>query len=104
MTDRISQLRNLLESEPDDTFCLYGIAMEYAKAGQADRAIAHFDRTIEIDPAYCYAYFHKARCLIDANRNEEARATLEAGLEQAQSSGDIHAQGEIEALLASVTS
>lgn len=103
MTDRISQLRNLLESEPDDTFCLYGIAMEYAKAGQPDRAIAHFDRTIEVDPAYCYAYFHKARCLMEANRMEEARETLVEGLEQARSSGDIHAEGEIESLLASVS-
>ena len=102
MTDRINQLRNMLESEPDDTFCLYGIAMEYAKAGQQERAVAHFDRTIEIDPEYCYAYYHKVRCLVDMQRTEEARATLEAGLSQARSSGDIHAEGEIEALLASV--
>ena len=104
MTDRINQLRNLLESEPDDTFCLYGIAMEYAKAGQSDRAIAHFDRTIEIDPEYCYAYYHKARCLMEMDRSEEARTTLEDGLAHAKTSGDVHAEGEIEALLASVIS
>ncbi len=104
MTDRISQLRNMLESEPDDAFCLYGIAMEYAKAGQNDRAIAHFDRTIEVQPDYCYAYYHKARCLMDDDRTEEARSTLEAGLDQAKESGDIHAQDEIEALLGEVIS
>ena len=103
MTDRINQLRNMLESEPDDTFCLYGIAMEYAKDGQSDRALAHFDRTIEVDPDYCYAYYHKARCLIDLDRTEDARATLETGLAQARSCGDVHAEGEIEALLATVT-
>ena len=56
MTDRMSQLRNMLESEPDDAFCLYGIAMEYAKAGQTDRAIAHFDRTIEVQATLRKAY------------------------------------------------
>ena len=92
LTDRISQLKNMLESEPDDAFCLYGIAMEYAKAGRTDRAIAHFDRTIEVQPDYCYAYYHKARCLMDDDQPLEARATLEAGLEQARESGDIHAE------------
>ena len=104
MTDRMSQLRNMLESEPDDAFCLYGIAMEYAKAGQTDRAIAHFDRTIEVQADYCYAYYHKARCLLDDDRTEEARSTLEAGLDQARESGDIHAEGEIEALLGEILS
>ena len=99
MTDRMSQLKNMLESEPDDAFCLYGIAMEYAKDGQSERAIAHFDRTIEVQPDYCYAYYHKARCLMDDDKYEDARQTLEIGLEQARESGDIHAEGEIEALL-----
>ncbi|MAT81890.1 MAG: hypothetical protein CMJ29_09650 [Phycisphaerae bacterium] len=103
MSDRINQLRNMLESEPNDTFCLYGIAMEYAKTGQSERALAHFDRTIEVDPDYCYAYYHKARCLMELDRTEEARSTLEEGLSHARSSGDIHAEGEIESLLASVS-
>ncbi|MBG80954.1 MAG: hypothetical protein CMJ39_09630 [Phycisphaerae bacterium] len=104
MTDRINQLRNLLESQPDDTFCLYGIAMEYAKAGQHERAIAHFDMTTEIDPDYCYAYYHKARCLIDAGQMDEAARTLATGLEHARTSGDVHAEGEIAALLCEVAS
>jgi tetratricopeptide (TPR) repeat protein len=99
MTDRINQLRNLLESQPDDTFCLYGIAMEYAKAGQHERAIAHFDLTTEIDPDYCYAYYHKARCLLDAGKDHEAATTLATGLQHARDCGDVHAESEIAALL-----
>ena len=104
MTDRISQLRNLLESEPDDTFCLYGLAMEYVKAGQHDRAIAHFDLTTEIDPNYCYAYYHKARCLLDIGQSEDARTTLLQGLERARDCGDVHAEGEISALIEDLAS
>ena len=104
MTDRINQLRNLLESQPDDTFCLYGLAMEYAKAGQHERAIAHFDLTTEIDPDYCYAYYHKARCQLDAGQIQEATTTLETGLQHARDSGDVHAESEIAALLSDVAS
>ena len=104
MTDRINQLRNLLENEPDDTFCLYGLAMEYVKAGQPDRAIAHFDLTTEIDPDYCYAYSHKARCLLDVGREDEARATLVTGLERARECGDVHAEQEITDLIEDVAS
>ena len=38
--DRLSQLRNLLEMDPHDAFCMYGIAMEYAKSGHHEEAIA----------------------------------------------------------------
>ena len=103
MADRITQLKNLLESEPDDTFCLYGLAMEYAKLGQHEQAIAHFDLTTDIDPDYCYAYYHKARCMLDSGRPEEARQTLERGLEHATRSGDAHAADEIRILLADLT-
>ena len=34
MPDRIATLKSMLESEPNDTFCLYGLAMEHARLGQ----------------------------------------------------------------------
>ena len=52
MADRIAQLKSLLQSEPRDTFCLYGLAMEYSKAGRVDEAIGFFDRTLAVDPHY----------------------------------------------------
>jgi tetratricopeptide (TPR) repeat protein len=100
--DRLTQLRNLLESDPHDAFCMYGIAMEHAKTGRHQEAIAWFDRTIETDPAYCYAWYHKARCQFDAGEQHSAAQTLENGIKQAQDLGDQHAVDEMGELLQSM--
>ena len=100
--DRLSQLRNLLENDPHDAFCMYGIAMEHAKANRHTEAIAWFDQTIETDPTYTYAWYHKARCQDDAGQTEEAVQTLEDGMKQAKEIGDTHAAEEMSALYATI--
>ena len=100
--DRLSQLRNLLESDPHDAFCMYGIAMEHAKSGHHQEAIAWFDKTIETDPAYCYAWYHKARCQYDSGNQRSATKTLENGIKQAEELGDQHAVDEMGELLHSI--
>ncbi len=100
--DRLSQLRNLLESDPHDGFCMYGIAMEYAKSGCHSEAIAWFDKTIETDPSYCYAFYHKARCQFDVGDVQTATVTLDEGIKHAQHIGDQHAVDEMNDLLRSM--
>lgn len=99
MSDRIAQLHKILQAEPDDSFCLYGMAMEHAKLGHHDDAIAWFDKTLAVDPHYCYAYFHKAKSQQELGDDEAARQTLRAGLEKARSIGDEKAAGEIAGFL-----
>jgi len=99
MTDRIAQLQSILQTEPHDTFCLYGMAMELAKSGRHDEAIDYYDRTLAVDPQYCYAYFHKAKCQESAGRLDDARQTLRTGLAKARSAGDTKASSEIEGYL-----
>jgi tetratricopeptide (TPR) repeat protein len=100
--DRLSHLRNLLENDPHDAFCMYGIAMEHVNAGRNQEAIAWFDRTIETDPAYSYAWLHKARCQNNSGDQESAAQTLRDGISQAQSLGDQHAADEMNGLLHSI--
>lgn len=100
--DRLSQLRNLLEMDPHDAFCMYGIAMEYAKSGHHEKAIAWFDQTITTDPAYCYAWYHKARCQEESGDSKAAVDTLEQGIERANEIGDMHALEEMTALHQSI--
>lgn len=102
-TERIAQLQRLLAVEPDDAFCHYGIAQEYAKLGRFDEAIAHYDRAIAADPDYCYAYYHKARVHESDGETDAAVATARDGLARAQAVGDAKAIEEITALLDSLT-
>lgn len=99
----IEQLERLLVTDPTDTFVLYGLAQEHAKAGETDRAVSYYDRVIAIDPHYHYAYFHKARALEEAGRDEEAAATLRAGLDRARTAGDAQAVSEIAGYLDQLT-
>jgi predicted Zn-dependent protease len=101
--DRLTQLRNLLDSDPHDAFCMYGIAMEYAKSDSHQEAIAWFDRTMETDPAYCYAWFHKARSQDSLGNQAGAIHTLEDGITHANTLGDTHAEDEMKALLQSIS-
>jgi tetratricopeptide (TPR) repeat protein len=94
----IEQLEKLLLVDPDDPFVRYGLAQEYAKQGRADLAIQHYDRCLAADPAYLYAYYHKARAQSSAGDRAGALATLDAGLVAARAARDAHAAAEIEAL------
>ena len=99
MADRIAQLQSILQSEPNDAFCLYGLAMEYAKAGQHGLAIEFFDKTLAVDPDYLYGYFHKAKSQEEAGDRFAACSTLRAGLQRAKAGGDAKAANEISGYL-----
>lgn len=99
----IEQLERLLEADPQDAFVLYGLAQEHAKAGRVDRAVEYYDRCLSADPGYLYAYFHKARALVEAGREADAAAVLREGLVKARGAGDGKAAGEIGSFLDEIT-
>jgi tetratricopeptide (TPR) repeat protein len=95
----LDQLMRLLAADPGDAFVLYGIAQERAKSGNYPEAVAFYDRCLTADPAYCYAYFHKAKAQEAMGKPEEAIRTLRAGVEAARAAQDGHAVSEISAYL-----
>jgi tetratricopeptide (TPR) repeat protein len=99
MSDRIAQLESLHRADPKDPFCTYGIAMEHAKAERHEEALAWLDKTLALDPRYCYAYYHKAKVLTELGRSAEARTILQTGLAAALEAHDTHAHGEMTTLL-----
>jgi thioredoxin-like negative regulator of GroEL len=96
---RRAKLEQMLEKSPQDTFLNFGLAMELAKEGQTEEALAQFDRVLQIDPSYLTAYFQKGSTLINAGRVPDARAVLSAGIATAYATGDLHAASEMQALL-----
>jgi tetratricopeptide (TPR) repeat protein len=99
MSDRMLQLQKMLEREPDDTFLLYGLALEHKKAKELDQALDYLARVIAHDPGYCYAYHQRG--LIHEMRGDlpAARLAYKDGVIAAIEKGDAHAQGEISAAL-----
>ncbi len=103
-TGRMQQLLKMLEREPNDTFLLYGLALEHKKAGDAAEALTLLDRVTTLDPGYCYAYHQKGLINESQDDLEAARRAYRAGIDAARTKGDEHARQEIEAALMMIES
>ena len=98
-TNRLEMLAQFLEQNPNDAFARYGLALEYSKLGQTEVALQHFTRLLETHPDYTNGYFMAAQTLAKAERNDEAKAMLQKGIESAQRTGNRHALSEMTAML-----
>lgn len=98
--DRIAALNEILTQDPNDTFARYGLAMEYSKQGDLDRALAEFSILLKANPDYTPGYFMAAQTLVRADRASEAKTMLGEGIASARRTGNLHAQSEMEAMLA----
>ena len=98
--DRIAALNEILTENPKDAFARYGLAMEYSKQGDLDRALAEFSILLDSHPEYTAGYFMAAQTLVKAERTDEAKKMLQDGIASARRTGNLHAQSEMEAMLA----
>lgn len=98
--DRIAALNDVLTQNPNDSFARYGLAMEYSNQGDLERALAEFSILLSSNPDYTPGYFMAAQALARADRIGEAKNMLANGIDSARRTGNLHAQGEMEAMLA----
>jgi len=92
-------LEEVLSQEPNDAFARYGLAMEYSKLGQVERALEEFSKLLSVHPDYTAGYFMAAQTLANADRIEEAKKMLVDGISSARRTGNSHAQSEMTAML-----
>jgi tetratricopeptide (TPR) repeat protein len=96
---RAEMLKEFLAANPNDSFARYGLAMEYARSGEVENALAEFRRLIEINPDYTAAYQMAAQTLAQAGRTGEARSYFEQGIRAAIRTSNNHARSEMEGML-----
>ena len=97
--DRLAMLAEILTQNPDDAFARYGLAMEYSKLGEVERAMEEFGKLLAKHPDYSAGYFMAAQTLTKASRNDEAKKMLVEGISSARRTGNTHAQSEMTAML-----
>ncbi len=102
MADRLDQLTQLYDADPNDPFLSYGIALELGKAERLTEAIDWLNKTLALDAHYCYAYYQKAKMQSAGGDDPAARQTLHDGMAAAEAAGDAHARDEIADLLNSL--
>lgn len=102
MSERLEKLQQMLANEPNDTFLLYGIAMEHRKLNDFAAALEYLARVTQLDPGYCYAYHQKGLIHESQGDSDAARIAYREGIQAAIKKGDDHARGEIEAALSMI--
>jgi predicted Zn-dependent protease len=97
--NRIAGLKEILKDNPGNCLARYGLAMELAKTGENDAALAEFDQLLADDPSYTAGYYMSAQTLASAGRTQEAIARLKSGIACATQSGNNHAASEMQSML-----
>jgi hypothetical protein len=103
----MAQIEAMLADDPDDAFLRYGLAMEHASAGDDAGCVTVLRDLIARTTAspYIPAYLQAGQALVRLDRIEEAAAVLRDGIAAAGRAGTpdaMHAQGEMQGLLASI--
>lgn len=91
----ISSLEKLLGTPRDGALLRYSLGLEYAKAGELERAAEQLREAVSRDPLYSAAWKALGKTLADAARPDEALEAFRQGIEAAQRKGDRQAEKEM---------
>lgn len=95
---RLEMLEQFVKDSPKDSFCWYGLALEYKSLGRIDEAVQTLKRLVEMDPDYSSAFLQLGNLLRDSSPSE-AKAIFQRGVQAAQRKGEWKNKSEMEAAL-----
>ena len=93
--ERIERLKEMLSSNPNDSFVQHALALEYIKIGADGTARQLFESLLQRDENYIGSYYHLAKLLERIGDKEEAIKVYEKGLAKAKEVGEQHAYSEL---------
>jgi len=91
----IPQLEKLLGTPRDGALLRYSLGLEYAKAGDTDKAVQYLRDAVERDPLYSAAWKVLGKTLSESGKTDEALIAYEKGIAAAQQKGDRQAEKEM---------
>ena len=87
MTDRTEALARMLERHPDDHRLRFGLALEFLKQDRLDEAASQLRAYLDATVDEGNAWGRLGDTLRRLDRDDEARAAYERGIEQADAHG-----------------
>ncbi len=78
--NRINQLLEFLEKEPNDTFLIYAIATEYLKT-DTQKALVYYENLLQNHSDYIPTYYHAAELYANLENYEKANQVYLKGIE-----------------------
>ena len=98
-SNRLQQLKQMLQDSPDDAFLLFALAKEYEKQGQEEEALAFYQKLKQQHPDYVGLYYHLGKWHERQEEWESAVSTYREGLDVAQAQQHRDAAAELRAAL-----
>ncbi len=98
--DRIARFAALVAKEPDNPLHNFALAQACLGAGDWAAAEAAYARCLTLKPDWMTAAIKRGRCLIELERWDEARSTLDLGADLATKQGHDEPWAEIRELMA----
>lgn len=96
---RLNSLLKIFDQYPDDTFTMYGLAMEYIAVKDYSKAEQYLKKIIEKDPEYVPAYMQYAQLKEILNQVDGAKSIYRTGIDAAKRNNDISSAKEMENFL-----
>ena len=94
--ERIKFLLEQLESEPNEPFNIYALAIEY-KEKDPEKALNYFETLLNQFPDYLPTYYHAANLYFQFIQNSKADLTYLKGIELAEEKKNDKALRELKA-------
>ena len=95
MTQRLTELMDLLEQDPHDRFILFAVAKEYETNDMPDQAEHYYLELKKANPSYVGLYYHLAKLYEEIGHAEDALQIYEEGVFMATKMSDQHALAEL---------
>lgn len=96
---RIENLKEMLKTDPNDTFARYALGLEYLSLKENENAKNIFEELKTLDPNYLATYYQLGKTYELLGDENEARKVYEKGIYVATSQSDAHTKEELEQAL-----
>ncbi|HXC05255.1 MAG TPA: tetratricopeptide repeat protein [Bacteroidia bacterium] len=95
----MQQILQMLESDPDDSFLHYALALELEKEGRTGEAITRIEALLDRDPEYTGAYYKLGQLYELTQQPEKAAACYTKGIVLTRQKGQDKAWRELKEAL-----
>ncbi|MEZ6061054.1 MAG: hypothetical protein R3C19_11880 [Planctomycetaceae bacterium] len=92
---RREKLQSMLADDPDDQMLRYMLATELDRDGDHDESLTLYRSLMDDSSPYVPAFLMAGQQLARLGRIDDARATYQRGITEANRTGDEHAAGEM---------
>jgi Tfp pilus assembly protein PilF len=96
---RIESLKEMLKTDPQDTFSRYALGLEYMSQNNPEEARDTFEELRTLDPNYSATYYQLGKVYETLGDEPQARKIYEKGIYVAASQSDVHTKSELEQAL-----